>query len=278
MEKMTLRSTLRLNNGVEIPREALGVFQVEDAVAEDSVCWALQAGYRHIDTAAVYGNEAGVGRGIRRSGVPRGEIFLTTKLWNDDMRAHRARAAFEESLEKLGVDYVDLYLIHWPVAEAFEESWMELEKLYHEGRVRAIGVSNFQVRHLETILKNGTVVPVVNQIERHPLLTQEPLIGYCRAHSIEIEAWSPLGGTGGSLLQNETLVRLAAKYGKSPAQLVIRWDLQQDIVVLPKSVHEARIRQNADVYDFEITPEDMAAISALNQDLRTGADPDTFTF
>ncbi len=275
---MDLQSTLRLNNGVEIPREALGVFQVPDDGAADAVRWALEAGYRHIDTAAVYGNEVGVGRGIKESGVKREDIFLTTKLWNDDMRRGRAQEAFEESLRRLDTDYVDLYLIHWPVADQFVPSWKVMESLYQEGRIRAIGVSNFQVRHMEELLPQATVVPAVNQIELHPLLTQEPLVSYCRKLGIEIEAWSPLGGTGGNLMEHETIRSLAAQYGKSPAQLIIRWDLQQDIVVLPKSAYKERIIQNADVYDFEITPQDMARISALNQNYRTGADPDTFTF
>lgn len=276
--QLHLQSTLRLNNGVEIPRLALGVFQVPDDGAADAVRWALEAGYRHIDTAAIYGNEAGVGRGIRESGVKREEIFLTTKLWNDDMRKGRQREAFEESLEKLGVDYVDLYLIHWPVADKFVPSWKVMETLYKEGRVRAIGVSNFQTHHLEALLPQAEVVPAVNQIELHPLLTQEPLAAYCRKLGIEIEAWSPLGGTGGNLMEHATIQALAAKYGKSPAQLIIRWDLQRDIITLPKSSHRERIIQNTDVYDFEITPQDMAAIGALNQNHRTGADPDTFSF
>jgi diketogulonate reductase-like aldo/keto reductase len=278
MEKLNFQSTLELNNGVRIPREALGVFQVEDSVAEKSVRCALKNGYRHIDTATIYGNEAGVGRGIRESGVPREEIFLTTKLWNDDMRALRVKEAFEQSLEKLGTDYVDLYLIHWPVDGVYVQCWKAMEELYEQGRVRAIGVSNFQTRHLDALLKEARIVPAVNQIERHPLLTQLPLRAYCQARNIAIEAWSPLGGTGGNLLANEELGRIAKKYGKTVAQLVLRWDLQQDVVILPKSVHEERIIQNTDLYDFEISPEDMEKINALNQNLRTGADPDTFDF
>ena len=275
---MAIQSTIMLNNGTVIPQVGLGVFQTPDGdTTVNAVQTALENGYRHIDTAMIYHNEASVGEGIRRAGVPRSDFFLTTKLWNDDIRARRGKDAFQESLDRLGVDYVDLYLIHWP-ADGWQQAWDDLQEIYASGRAKAIGVSNFQKHHIDELLTHSDVVPAVDQVESSPQFTNQELIGQLRAKGIATEAWSPLGGTGGNLLQNETLVRLAAKYGKSPAQLVIRWDLQQDIVVLPKSVHEARIRQNADVYDFEITPEDMAAISALNQDLRTGADPDTFTF
>lgn len=276
---MNIQSTIRLNNGVEIPREALGVFKVPDAETAPCVRCALEAGYRHIDTAAVYGNERGVGQGIRDSGVPRSDIFLTTKLWNDDMRKNRVRQAFEESLEKLGTDYVDLYLIHWPVAGAFERSWRELEALYREGRVRAIGVSNFHRNHLEALMRVAKVTPAVNQIELHPLLTQKPLSAYCRGLGIEIEAYRPLGGTGEyNLVANPDISAIAEKYGRSSAQILIRWSLQNGNIVLAKSTHRERILQNAQVYDFEIAQEDMAALDALNRDFHTGSNPDTFDF
>ncbi|MHC1770669.1 MAG: aldo/keto reductase [Flexilinea sp.] len=276
---MNLTSTIKLNNGVEIPRLGLGVFRVPDGDSTaDSVRWALECGYRHIDTAAVYENETGVGRGMRESGINRSEIFLTTKVWNDDMRANNVRDAFKKSLSLLDTDYVDLYLIHWPVAGKYIDSYKVLEELYAEGRVKAIGVSNFQKRHLDDLLSATKIIPAVNQIERHPWLTQEPLISYCRNLGIEIEAWSPLGGTGGSLLQEETLKEIAAKYGKTPAQIIIRWDLQQNMIVMPKSTHKDRIRQNSNVYDFELSTEDSSLLDNMNMNKRTGADPDTFTF
>ena len=276
---MNLRSTIKLNNGVEIPRQALGVFQIPDGQTAQCVRWALEAGYRHIDTAAVYGNERGTGQGIKDSGIPRDQIFLTTKLWNDDMRKHRVREAFEESLEKLGTDYVDLYLIHWPVAEAFVESWKELEKLYREGRVRAIGVSNFHKYHMETLLKAAEIVPAVNQVELHPLLNQKPLSEYCRGLGIEMESYRPLGGTGATnLVGNPDIAVIAKKYGKSSAQIMVKWNLQSGNIVLVKSTHKERIIENADIYDFEISPEDMKYLDGLNQDLHTGPSPDSFDF
>lgn len=276
---MNLASTIRLNNGVEIPQLGLGVFQVPDGDSTaNSVRWALECGYRHIDTAAVYGNEAGVGRGIRESGIDRSEIFLTTKVWNDDMRANNVRGAFEKSLSLLKTDYVDLYLIHWPVAGKFIHSYKVLEELYAEGRVKAIGVSNFQKHHLDDLLSATKIIPAVNQIERHPWLTQEPLISYCRNLGIEIEAWSPLGGTGGTLLLEETLKEIATKYGKTPAQIIIRWDLQEKVIVMPKSTHKDRIRQNSEVYDFELSAEDISRLDNMNINKRTGSDPDTFNF
>lgn len=276
---MDIRSTIRLNNGVEIPRLALGVFKVPDDQSAQCVRWALEAGYRHIDTAAVYGNEAGVGRGIRDSGVPREEIFLTTKLWNDDMRKDRVREAFEESLAKLGTDYVDLYLIHWPVAGCFEKCWAELEQLYREGRVRAIGVSNFHRYHMEALLRTAEIVPAVNQVELHPLLTQKPLTEYCRSLGIEMQSYRPLGGSGEhNLVGNADIAAIAARYDRSPAQVMIRWNLQCGNIVLVKSTHRERILQNMDVFDFEISAEDMAALDALNRDFHTGSNPDTFDF
>lgn len=273
------RSTIRLNNGVHIPVEALGVFKVDNDTCVDTVRWALEAGYRHVDTAAVYGNEAGVGRGIRESGIPRQDIFLTTKLWNDDMRKGTVREAFDESLRKLGTDYVDLYLIHWPVSGAFEKCWHELEKLYREGRVRAIGVSNFHQNHMEMLLKTAEIIPAVNQIELHPLLTQKPLIAYCRNLGIQIEAYRPLGGTGQYNLVNHPAINaIAARYDKSGAQILIRWSLQCGNIVLPKSVHRDRIIQNLQIYDFEISASDMELLDGLNQDFHTGSNPDTFDF
>lgn len=276
---MNIHSTMKLNNSVEIPLVALGVFRIPNDQTADCVRGALEAGYRHIDAAAIYHNEQGVGKGVKDSGVAREDIFLTTKLWNEDMRAGRVREAFEESLEKLGTDYIDLYLVHWPVAGAFEKSWLEMEKLYKEGRIRAIGVSNFHQNHMESLLKVASIIPAVNQIELHPLLTQKPLTKYCRSLGIEIEAYCPLGGSGKfNLLKNEEILAIAQKYGRSAAQILIRWDLQNNIIVLPKSTHQERIVENINVFDFEITPEDMAALDAMNQNFRVNSDPDTFDF
>lgn len=270
--------TKKLNNGVEIPLLGLGVYQVpQGAKTVEAVRGALKAGYRHIDTAAIYGNEQDVGVGMKQSGVAREEIFLTTKLWNDDMRKGRMREAFFESLKRLQTDYVDLYLIHWPVAGKYMDSWKALEELYAEKRIRAIGVSNFHKHHLEDILSIATVTPAVNQIERHPLLSQMPLIQYCEGLGIAIEAYSPLGGTGGTLLNNEVLQSIAKKYNKSPAQIALRWNVQQGIIVLPKSVHAERIIANAEI-DFMLSTEDIAEIDTLNRDERVSADPDHFNF
>ncbi|ATW26831.1 aldo/keto reductase [Candidatus Formimonas warabiya] len=276
---MDIHTSKKLNNGVAIPFFGLGVFQSKagDETAH-AVRWAIEAGYRHIDTAAIYQNEESVRRGIVESGVPREQIFLTTKLWNGDMRKGRQREAFENSLKLLGTDYVDLYLIHWPVPGKYKKSWKVLEELYHSGRVRAIGVSNFHQHHLDDLLADAKVLPAVNQVECHPRLSQEPLMAYCQKLNIAFEAWSPLGGTGGDLLQDERLKKIGAKYHKTPAQVVLRWDLQRGMITIPKSVHQDRIIANTDIYDFELTPEDMAAINGMNENRRVGADPDNFDF
>lgn len=271
---------LKLNNGVMIPQLGFGVFRAADgSETENAVRWALEAGYRHIDTAKIYGNESSVGQAIRASGIPRSEIFLTTKLWTEDVRAGRTRAAFEESLAQLGTDYVDLYLIHWP-AEGFARAWAEMEALYKEGRIRAIGVSNFHRHHLEELAKTAEIKPAVDQIESHPYLTNQPLIDYCQGQGIDVEVWSPLGGSLGKadILHDETILALAQKYGKSAAQVALRWHLQRGVIVMPKSVHQERIAANFDIFDFALSEQDMAAISALNRDLRVGSHPDHFNF
>jgi len=274
---MNLLSSITLNNQVKMPQFGFGVFRsAEGQETYQSVLWALEAGYRHIDTAMVYGNEVSVGKAIRDSGISRAEIFLTTKLWNDDMRRDRQEQAFQESLERLSVEYIDLYLVHWPVAGKFHESWKKMETIYKTGKVRAIGVSNFQQHHLETILTDAKIIPAVNQIELHPQLSQVPLVEFCTSKGIVIEAWSPLGG--GELVSNPQLQKIGAKYNKSAVQVILRWDLQRGIITIPKSVHKERIISNAQVFDFELSPEDMAKINCLNQDKRTGADPDTFNF
>lgn len=271
-------SYVQLNNGVRIPQLGLGVFQNPDGEqTQNAVRWALETGYRHIDTAKIYGNEESVGAGIRESGVARGEIFLTTKLWNEDIRQGRAKAAFEESLKALGTDYVDLYLIHWP-ADGYERAWAELEDLYAQGRIKAIGVSNFHRHHLERLEQSAKVVPAVNQIESHPYLSNQELIDYCHGKGIAVQVWSPLGGTGGNLMEDGVLRTLAEKYGKTPAQIILRWDIQRNVIVIPKSTHQDRIISNREIFDFELSQEDMAAISALNRNQRVGADPDNFDF
>ncbi|MGC4019683.1 MAG: aldo/keto reductase [Muricomes sp.] len=269
---------IKMNNGIEIPQLGLGVFQTPQGESTvNSVKWALEAGYRHIDTAKIYGNEFEVGKAILESQVPREDIFLTTKLWNEDIRAERTREAFEESLKALQTDYVDLYLIHWPT-DKFEKAWPVMEELYHEGKIKSIGLSNFHRSHLEKILEIAEVKPVVNQIESHPYMSNQELIDLSKSMGIEVEVWSPLGGTGGNVLEDETLNKLAQKYGKSPAQIVLRWDIQREVIVIPKSVHKDRIISNMDIFDFELTDEDMKAISQLNKNLRVGPDPDNFNF
>ncbi|UFJ39479.1 aldo/keto reductase [Brevibacillus humidisoli] len=265
-----------LHNGVEMPWFGLGVWKAQEGdEVKRAVRWALETGYRSIDTAAVYGNEAGVGEAIQESGVARDQLFVTTKVWNSEQGYETTLKAFEESRKKLKLDYLDLYLVHWPVKGKYKETWRALEKLYKDGHVRAIGVSNFQVHHLEDLMADSEVVPMVNQVEFHPLLTQQELRTFCRQHSIQLEAWSPL--MQGNLDQ-PLLTQLAEKYGKTPAQIVLRWDLQNQVVTIPKSVTEHRIRENANIFDFELSAEDMEQISGLNQDKRFGPDPDNFNF
>ncbi|WP_274363996.1 aldo/keto reductase [Paenibacillus thermotolerans] len=272
-----LADTTTLNNGVAMPWLGLGVWRVEEgSQVEDAVSAALAHGYRSIDTAAVYGNEAGVGKAIRQSGVKREELFVTTKVWNADQGYESTLRAYEESLKKLGLDYVDLYLIHWPVKGKYVETWRALRKLYEEKRVRAIGVSNFHVHHLKDIMAESDIVPAVNQVEYHPLLNQRELLSFCKEKGIQMEAWSPL--MQGNNLDDPTLVEIARKHGKSPAQVVLRWDLQSGVVTIPKSIRAERIKENADVFNFELSAEEMDRINALNQNKRFGADPDNFNF
>lgn len=267
----------KLNNGVEIPMLGLGVFQSrEGREAVNAVRWAIEAGLRHIDTAAAYGNESSVAEGIRQSGVERKDVFITTKLWTDDMRSGKQRAALLRSLDKLNTDYVDLYLLHWPTPDYFVESWQVLVDLYREGLIRAIGVSNFQPHHLDALTKVSDIVPAVNQIELHPYLSQVALCAECENRGIAPEAWSPLGH--GAALKDETIAAIAQGYGKSVAQIIIRWELQRGIITIPKSVHHARIMENADVFDFELSEKDIKAINGLNRNHRTGPDPDNFPF
>jgi diketogulonate reductase-like aldo/keto reductase len=266
-----------LNNGVEMPQLGFGVWQVPDDEAETAVATALEAGYRSIDTAAIYGNEEGTGKAIAASGLPREELFVTTKLWNDDQGYDATLRAFETSLAKLGLEYVDLYLIHWPLPsqDRYVDTYKAFEKLHADGLVRAIGVSNFLPEHLDRLIAETSVVPAVNQIELHPHLQQRAVREYHAGQGIATEAWSPLG-QGKGLLEVPAIVAIARKHDRTPAQVVLRWHLQLGNVVIPKSVTPSRIKENIDVFDFSLDDEDLAAISALNEDRRLGPDPATF--
>lgn len=272
-----IQSMVTLSNGRQMPWLGLGVYKMsegQEVIA--SIEAAIRNGYRSIDTAALYQNEEGVGQAIKASGISREELFITTKVWNSDQGYDSTLKAFDASMSKLGLDYLDLYLIHWPVKGKYKETWKALEQLHKDGRVRSIGVSNFQIHHLEDLLANAEVRPVVNQVELHPLLSQVELREYCKSQGIQIEAWSPLAQ--GKLLDNEVLKAIGAKYGKSTAQVIIRWDLQHGIVTIPKSSNPERIVENANVFDFELTAEEMKQIDGLNQDQRVGPDPDNFDF
>ncbi|MFF4664356.1 aldo/keto reductase [Streptomyces sp. NPDC001282] len=268
--------TITLNNGVEIPQLGFGVFQVPDAETTAAVSSALEAGYRSIDTAAIYGNEAGVGRALASSGIAREKLFVATKLWNADQGYDATLHAFDTSLDKLGLDHIDLYLVHWPTParDLYRESWKAIEKLVAEGRIRAAGVSNFQPAHLEQLIADSELVPAVNQIELHPGLQQAELRAFHAQHGIATEAWSPLAQ--GAVLKEEAITTIAARHGKSAAQVVLRWHLQLGNVVIPKSVTPARIRENLDVFNFTLTDDEMVAIAALDRDLRTGPHPNQF--
>lgn len=269
---------ITLRDGNRMPQIGLGVWQASDGdETYNAVLAAIHAGYRLIDTAMVYRNESAVGRAIKDCGVTREELFITTKLWNSDQGADRVRPAIEASLKRLGLDYVDLYLIHWPTParDLYVETWKALEDIQVAGLAKSIGVSNFRIEDLERLKTETNVLPVVNQVELHPRFQQRELREYCKREGIAVESWSPIGGSKGNLLQDETLGSIASHYGKTPAQVVIRWHLQHGLIVIPKSVHEQRIKENFDVLDFELSTEHMNQINALDSGIRSGPDPAT---
>ena len=271
-----------LNTGAKMPMLGLGVYRMEgETGGKEAILAAFEAGYRSIDTAAAYDNELLVGEAIRESGLKREELFVTTKLSNPAQRAGNVQGEFAESLEKLGLDYVDLYLMHWPVPEHYRESWAVMESFFKSGRAKAIGVSNFQGYHIEEIKQNWSVVPAVNQVELHPRLTQKPLLEVCQAEGIAPQSWSPLGGgkdfdSKGILIADETLTKIGKKYDKSAAQVILRWNIEKQIIAIPKSAKPERIKSNIDIFDFALTPQEIAEIDNLNVNQRTGPDPDNF--
>ncbi|MGF1637689.1 MAG: aldo/keto reductase [Cyclobacteriaceae bacterium] len=277
MKITDINGTVKLHNDIEMPYLGLGVFKAKEGdEVKEAIKHALHMGYRHIDTASVYKNEVGVGQAVKESGTKREEIFITTKVWNDSQGYDPTLRALDESLKRLDMTYVDLYLVHWPVKGKYKETWRALEQLYKQGKVKAIGVSNFLIHHLEDLLPSCEIVPMVNQIEYHPYLTQPKLIKYCLANKIRPTAWSPL--MQGHITEVELLKNMAAKHGKTPAHIALRWNLQKGVITIPKSVNPQRINANADLFDFELSDEEVAQIDGLNQGKRFGADPDNFNF
>ncbi|MGE7692174.1 aldo/keto reductase [Lysinibacillus sp. NPDC097214] len=274
---MNLQSTKTLANGVEMPRFGLGVYKMtERDETLQAIDKALNYGYRAIDTASLYGNEAEVGEAIRHSGVKREDIFVTTKVWNNDQGYDETLRAFEVSLKKLNIDYLDLYLTHWAVPETFEDTYRAIERLYDEKLIRATGVSNHHEHHLQKLLAKANIAPMVNQVEVHPYLQQDALKAYCNEHGIAVTAWSPLGR--GGVLDNPTIMEIGREIGKTAAQVVLRWHLQNDTLVIPKSVTPSRIEENAQIFDFELTLAQMDKIATVNRNERFGQDPDNFKF
>jgi 2,5-diketo-D-gluconate reductase A len=270
--------TIRFNNGVDIPQLGFGVFQVPPAETERAVLAAFEAGYRHIDTAEMYRNEEGVGAAVAASGLARDEIFITSKLNNGNHRRDDALRAFDGTLKALGIDQIDLFIIHWPLPaqDLYVEAWRALEEIYRDGRARAIGLSNFTARHIGRLLAETEVVPALNQIELHPYLTQAEMRAFDAEHEIVTEAWSPLGGQGGSVLSDPRVAALGEKYGKTPAQVVLRWHIELGNVVIPKSTHPERMAENFDLFDFELASDDVTMISELDRNGRVGPNPETF--
>lgn len=270
---------IELANGVMIPQVGLGVFRMDDEQVLSSVKAALAAGYRHIDTASFYDNEEAVGKAIKESGIDRKYLFVTTKVWNNVRGYDETIAQFNNSLQKLGLDYLDLYLIHWP-APGFEENWRAMEDLYKAGKIRAIGVSNFKAHHIEQLMKTATIAPMVDQVETHPYFQQTDLHEYLQEKHIAHEAWSPLGGGLNKVIDNPVIKEIAENHQKTPAQVVLRWHIQRGEIIIPKSIHENRIKENIDLFDFhfDLTPEEMTKIAALDDDKRVGPDPDDVEF
>ena len=272
-----LKGAFTLNNGVKMPYLGLGVYLSEDGQeVTNAVKWALEEGYRHIDTASIYKNEEGVGKGVRESGIDRKDIFVVSKVWNSDQGYDATLKAYEASLKRLNLDYLDLYLVHWPVKGKYKETWRALEYLYGQKRVKAIGVSNFMQHHLEDLLSSSKYVPMVNQMEFHPYLVQQDLIDFCNKNTIQYEAWSPL--MQGHIFELDIMKDLAAKYNKTIAQIVLRWSLQKGVVTIPKSTKKERIKANADIFDFELLAADTKKLDQLDCGIRFGPDPNNFDF
>lgn len=265
---LTLDSTIRLNNGIQIPRFGLGVYQIPPGKATLKVVkYAFKIGYRHIDTAKIYGNEADVGRALKESDLRREEVFVTTKVWNSDQGYESTLRACEGSLKRLGLSYVDLYLVHWPVQGRLVETWKAMIKLLNDGKAYAVGVSNYSINEIKETIQTSDTIPAINQVEFHPFLYQKDLLQFCKKNGIQLEAYSPL--TRGKRLDHPELVKMAQKYDKTTAQILIRWILQHELVVIPKSSHEERILENSQVFDFHIQQKDMGVLNSLNEDLRT---------
>ena len=275
MEITDISGTVRLNNGIHIPYLGLGVYLAPDGEEViRAIKWAMEFGYRHIDTASFYRNEEGVGQAVRESGIDRSDIFVTSKVWNDDQGYDRTLRAFDATMDRLGFDYLDLYLVHWPVKGKYKETWRALEEIYQSGRVRAIGVSNFLKHHLDDLLQSANVIPTINQVEFHPYLVQQPLVDYCHAHEVQFQAWSPL--MRGKIFELPLMKEMAEKYNRTIAQVVLRWNLQKGVVTIPKSTKQHRIIENGQLFDFEISKEDVGRIDGLDCGQRIGPHPDIF--